>query len=211
MKQHILIYPSYFPPIATMVAIAKADKVTLEIQDNYQKQTYRNRAYIAHSNGKLLLNIPIRHSKNIQHQKTKDVAPENNFPWLTEHWKSIQIAYRTSPYFEFYEDDLAPLFKSPVLKLQDFNIKILETIAELVGLEAQILSSNVFDKHTQLLDMRHLANCKKESSYNFDTYHQVFETNHGYIENLSILDLLFNEGPNTLNYLQSQTLERSPI
>jgi hypothetical protein len=211
VKQHILIYPSYFPPIATMVAIAKADKVTLEIQDNYQKQTYRNRAYIAHSNGKLLLNIPIRHSKNIQHQKTKDVAPENNFPWLTEHWKSIQIADRTSPYFEFYEDDLAPLFKSPVLKLQDFNIKILETIAELIGLEAQILSSNVFDKHTQLLDMRHLANCKKESSYNFDTYHQVFETNHGYIENLSILDLLFNEGPNTLNYLQSQTLERSPI
>ena len=128
MKQHILIYPSYFPPIATMVAIAKADKVTLEIQDNYQKQTYRNRAYIAHSNGKLLLNIPIRHSKNIQHQKTKDVAPENNFPWLTEHWKSIQIAYRTSPYFEFYEDDLAPLFKSPVLKLQDFNIKILENL-----------------------------------------------------------------------------------
>lgn len=211
MKQHILIYPSYFPPIATMVAIAKADKVTLEIQDNYQKQTYRNRAYIAHSNGKLLLNIPIRHSKNIRHQKTKDVAPENNFPWLTEHWKSIQIAYRTSPYFEFYEDDLALLFKSPVLKLQDFNIKILETIAELIGLEAQILSSNVFDKHTQLLDMRHLVNCKKEPSYNFDTYHQVFETNHGYIGNLSIIDLLFNEGPNTLNYLQSQTLESSLI
>lgn len=211
MKQHILIYPSYFPPIATMVAIAKADKVTLEIQDNYQKQTYRNRAYIAHSNGKLLLNIPIRHSKNIRHQKTKDVAPENNFPWLTEHWKSIQIAYRTSPYFEFYEDDLALLFKSPVLKLQDFNIKILETIAELIGLEAQILSSNVFDKHTQLLDMRHLANCKKEPSYNFDSYHQVFEANHGYIGNLSIIDLLFNEGPNTLNYLQSQTLESSLI
>ena len=211
MKQHILIYPSYFPPIATMVAIAKADKVTLEIQDNYQKQTYRNRAYIAHSNGKLLLNIPIRHSKNIQHQKTKDVAPENNFPWLTEHWKSIQIAYRTSPYFEFYEDDLAPLFKSPVLKLQDFNIKILGSIAELIGLEAQILSSNVFDKHTQLLDMRHLANCKKEPSYNFDPYHQVFEANHGYIGNLSIIDLLFNEGPNTLNYLQSQTLESSLI
>ena len=59
----------------------------------------------------------------------------------------------------------------------------------------------MFDKHTQLQDMRHLANCKKEPSYNFDTYHQVFEGNHGRIENLSILDLLFNEGPNTLNYL----------
>jgi hypothetical protein len=194
-----------------MVAMAKADKITLEIQDNYQKQTYRNRAYIAHSNGKLLLNIPIRHSKSTRHQKTKDVTPENNFSWLAEHWKSIQVAYRTSPYFEFYEDDLAPLFKEPVLKLQGFNIQILETITELIGLETQILTSNVFDKHTELQDMRHLANCKKEPSYNFDTYHQVFEGNHGRIENLSILDLLFNEGPNTLNYLQSQTLERSPI
>ena len=211
MERHILIYPSYFPSIATMVAMAKADKITLEIQDNYQKQTYRNRAYIAHSNGKLLLNIPIRHSKSTRHQKTKDVTPENNFSWLAEHWKSIQVAYRTSPYFEFYEDDLAPLFKEPVLKLQGFNIQILETIAELIGLETQILTSNVFDKHTELQDMRHLANCKKEPSYNFDTYHQVFEGNHGRIENLSILDLLFNEGPNTLNYLQSQTLERSPI
>ena len=211
MERHILIYPSYFPSIATMVAMAKADKITLEIQDNYQKQTYRNRAYIAHSNGKLLLNIPIRHSKSTRHQKTKDVTPENNFSWLAEHWKSIQVAYRTSPYFEFYEDDLAPLFKEPVLKLQGFNIKILETITELIGLETQILTSNVFDKHTELQDMRHLANCKKEPSYNFDTYHQVFEGNHGRIENLSILDLLFNEGPNTLNYLQSQTLERSPI
>ena len=206
MERHILIYPSYLPSIATMVAMAKADKITLEIQDNYQKQTYRNRAYIAHSNGKLLLNIPIRHSKSTRHQKTKDVTPENNFSWLAEHWKSIQVAYRTSPYFEFYEDDLAPLFKEPVLKLQGFNIQILETIAELIGLETQILTSNVFDKHTELQDMRHLANCKKEPSYNFDTYHQVFEGNHGCIENLSILDLLFNEGPNTLNYLQGQTL-----
>ena len=124
-----------------------------------------------------------------------------------EHWKSIQVAYRTSPYFEFYEDDLAPLFKKPVLKLQDFNIQILNTIAELIALETPITTSSVFDKHTQLQDMRHLANCKKEPSYNFDTYHQVFEGNHGHIENLSILDLLFNEGPNTLNYLQNQTLE----
>ncbi|MDC1313016.1 WbqC family protein [Flavobacteriaceae bacterium] len=211
MERQILIYPSYFPSIATMVAMAKADKITLETQDNYQKQTYRNRTYIAHSNGKLILNIPIRHSKSTRHQKTKDVTPENNFSWLAEHWKSIQVAYRTSPYFEFYEDDLAPLFKEPVLKLQDFNIQILETIVELIGLEAPITTSSVFQKHTQLQDMRHLANCKKEPSYNFDAYHQVFESNHGHIENLSILDLLFNEGPNTLNYLQSQTLERSPI
>ena len=189
-----------------MVAIAKADKITLEIEDNYQKQTYRNRAYIAHSNGRLLLNIPIKHSKNALRQKTKEVCPENNFPWLSEHWKSIQVAYRTSPYFEYYEDDLAPLFKKPVLKLQDFNINILSKIIELIGLQTAILRSKVYEKQTQLKDMRHLANCKKEPRYNFDTYHQVFESNHGHIGNLSIVDLLFNEGPNTLQYLENQTL-----
>ena len=190
-----------------MVAIAKADKITLEIQDNYQKQTYRNRTYIAHSNGRLLLNIPIQHSKKVLRQKTKEVSPDNNFPWLSEHWKSIQVAYRTSPYFEYYEDDLEPLFKKPILNLLDLNIKIVDTIAELIGLEAVFLTSSVFEKQTQLKDMRHLANCKKEPRYNFDTYHQVFEANHNHIENLSILDLLFNEGPNTLHYLQNQTLE----
>lgn len=189
-----------------MVAIAKADKITLEIEDNYQKQTYRNRTYIAHSNGRLLLNIPIKHSKNTLRQKTKEVCPENNFPWLSEHWKSIQVAYRTSPYFEYYEDDLTPLFKKPVLKLQDFNINILSKIIELIGLQTAIFRSKVYEKQTQLKDMRHLANCKKEPSYNFDTYHQVFESNHGHIGNLSVLDLLFNEGPNTLQYLEKQNL-----
>ena len=139
-------------------------------------------------------------------QKTKEVCPENNFPWLSEHWKSIQVAYRTSPYFEYYEDDLTPLFKKPVLKLQDFNINILSKIIELIGLQTAILRSKVYEKKTQLKDMRHLVNCKKEHGYNFDTYHQVFESNHGHIGNLSVLDLLFNEGPNTLQYLEKQNL-----
>jgi len=206
VKQHILIYPCYFPSIATMVASAKAKKITLEIHDNYQKQTYRNRTYIAHSNGRLLLNIPIQHSKNTSRQKTKEVSPDNNFPWLLEHWKSIQVAYRTSPYFEYYEDDLAPLFKKPVSKLQDFNISIFNTIKELIGLQTVVLTSSDYDKKTQLVDMRHLANCRKEPIYKFDAYHQVFEANHGHLGNLSILDLLFNEGPNTLQYLQNQQL-----
>ncbi|MFT5255085.1 MAG: hypothetical protein ACI9RL_000424 [Candidatus Paceibacteria bacterium] len=190
-----------------MVAMANADKITLEAEDNYQKQTYRNRAYIAHSNGKLLLNIPIKHSKNTLHQKTKDVIPENNFPWLAEHWKSIQAAYKTSPYFEYYEDDLLPLFKNPVIGLQDFNIKIVETIAEIIGLEAEIQKTNSYQKETSLQDLRHLVNSKKEPHHDFTRYHQVFESNHGHLENLSIIDLLFNEGPNTLYYLESQSLK----
>lgn len=206
MAENILIYPTYFPSIAAMVAMAQASSITLEVEDNYQKQTYRNRAYIAHSNGKLLLNIPIKHAKGVR-QKTKDVAPENAFPWLTEHWKSIQTAYRTSPYFEFYEDDLAPLFAQPVLKLQDFTIQILDTIVALIGLDITIVKSEAYHKDTSLIDVRRLATCKKEPSYGFDSYHQVFEENHGFLENLSVLDLLCNEGPNALHYLESQTLK----
>jgi hypothetical protein len=206
MEQHILIYPTYLPSIATMVAIAKAHKISIEVEDNYQKQTYRNRTYIAHSNGKLLLNIPIRHCKKTVHQKSKDVVPENNFPWLAEHWKSIQTAYRTSPYFEYYEDDLAPLFQNTVIKLQDFNIKILETVLALIGLETVLHKTTTYHKETALLDMRYLAISKKEPSYEFTPYHQVFEGNHGYISNLSIIDLLCNEGPNVLHYLESQSL-----
>jgi len=77
----ILLYPTYFPSIEQMAAIAQAENAVFEIQDNYQKQTYRNRAYIAHSNGKLLLNVPIKHNKMGQRQKTKDVLVENDFPW----------------------------------------------------------------------------------------------------------------------------------
>lgn len=103
----ILLHPSYFPSIEQMAHIAQSEKVIWEVEDNYQKQTYRNRAYIAHSNGKLLLNIPIKHNKNGVRQQTKDVRMENDFPWQDHHWKSLQSAYRTSPFFEYYEDDLA--------------------------------------------------------------------------------------------------------
>ena len=98
----ILLHPAYFPSIIQMIAVTQAEHVVLEIEDNYQKQTYRNRTYIAHTNGKLLLNIPIRHVKNGNRQKTKNVIIENDFPWQSHHWKSIQTAYKTSPFFEYY-------------------------------------------------------------------------------------------------------------
>jgi len=202
----ILIYPSYFPSIASMVAISQASKIVFEVADNYQKQTYRNRAYIAHSNGKLLLNVPISHKKGDVHQKTKEVVPENDFPWLSQHWKSLQSAYRTSPYFEFYEDDLAPLFAKPVTNLLDFNLQIIKLLFELIGIETPTEKSIEYFKITELKDMRYLVVSKREKSFGFESYHQVFEEKQGFIENVSVLDLLFNEGPNSLLYLERQEL-----
>lgn len=203
---NIILHPTYFPSIASMAAIAQAGELVFETEDNYQKQTYRNRAYIAHCNGKLLLNVPVKHSMTGERQKTKNVRVENDFPWQAQHWKSLQSAYRTSPFFEYYEDDLEPLFKIPVTNLLEHNLHIFELLAGLLGLEVNISKTEVFQPHPELgeiRDFRYLVDVKKEKNNTFKPYNQVFEANHGFLPNLSILDLLFNEGPNTLNYLES--------
>lgn len=202
----VLLYPTYFPCIAQMVAVAQASEVIFETDDNYQKQTYRNRAYIAHSNGKLLLNAPIKHTKDGGHQKTRDVAFEDAFPWREEHWKSIRNAYSTSPFFEYYEHDLVPLFSRTETLLLNHNLTIFETLCEMIGFEPAISKTEHYEKETTANDLRYLVNAKRKDEFNLQPYTQVFQNSHGYLPNLSILDLLFNEGPNTLNYLESQNL-----
>lgn len=190
-----------------MVAVVRAKKVVFEIQDNYQKQTYRNRAYIAHSNGRLLLNIPIKHSKDGQRQKTKEIAIENSFPWQEEHWKSIQTAYRTSPFFEYYEDDLAAVFQTKATHLLTYNQQIFELFYELFGLETPYTSTSEYLKNPPQEDFRYLVQAKKEPEYPLTPYTQVLEAHHGFLPNLSILDLLCNEGSNSIAYLEAQQFQ----
>lgn len=201
---HILIHPTCFPTIATFIAIAKAESVTIEMHDNFQKQTYRNRYYIYAANGKLQLNIPVIYSQK-NRKKYSEVQIANNYQWQLNHWKSLESAYRTSPFFEFYCDELEPLFKEPFETLMAFNLKCFETICDCIQLEVTLKKTETFE-HTSnnLKDYRGLVNAKKEPVFNIETYTQVFEAKHGYINNLSILDLLFNQGPNTLNFLESQ-------
>jgi len=203
----ILLHPTYFPSIVQMVAMAQAEKVVLEIQDNYQKQTYRNRAYIAHANGKLLLNVPIKHSKNGLRQKTKEVPIENSFPWQSQHWKSLQTAYRTSPFFEYYEDDLVSLFMEPATHLLDHNLNLMNRLLELLGLETSVETTSEYIIEPRQKDLRYLANAKQEKQYSLATYTQVLEAHHDFLPNLSVLDLLFNKGPNALEYLETQQIK----
>ncbi len=208
--QKILLHPTYFPSIAQMVSVVHAHEVIFEIEDNYQKQTYRNRAYIAHSNGKLLLNVPIKHSKDGTRQKTKDVVVENDFNWQSQHWKSLQTAYRTSPFFEFYEDELEPLFTRPVEGLLQHNLTIFKILCDLIGIEVIFSRTEAFEVNPISTDLRFMVEAKKEKNYNLLPYTQVLEAHHGFISNLSVLDLLFNEGPNTLYYLESQQINLQP-
>lgn len=202
---NILIHPGYFPSISHFVAIAQSDLVTFEMDDNFQKQTNRNRMYIYSPNGIQLLNIPIKHSKEA-HQKTKEVRLETAFDWQKQHFKSLEAAYRTSPFFEYFEDDIAPIFQKKHTFLMDLNLETMSVVSKCLGLEFDYNeTAEYFHEVTDKIDLRNLINGKKDTSV-FEPYTQVFGEKYGYLNNLSILDLLFNEGRYALDYLKKQTL-----
>ncbi len=200
----ILLHPTYFPSIAHFIGFLNHDSILFEKEDNYQKQTYRNRTYVYGANGKQILTVPIKHTKEDNHQKYREVKIENNFPWQKEHWKTLQTAYRTSPFFEFYEDDIAPIFEEQHQFLYDLNIKTIKTICNCLDIPLHFSFTKTYEKNIvdNFIDGRSLVNAKKENYQNFEKYTQVFNEKHGFIPNLSILDLLCNEGPNSINYLK---------
>lgn len=200
----ILIHPTYFPSISTYIAMAKADSITLEMEDNFQKQTNRNRMYIYSANGLQLLNIPVKHLKN-SHQMSKDIQLETEFDWQKQHFKSLEAAYRSSPFFEFFEDILMPVFEKDYKFLMDLNLDTMEIISKCIGLKTSFSKTEEFQKETDLVDFRNLAAGKKDQSQ-ITPYTQVFGEKYGFLNNLSILDLLFNEGRYSLDYLKSQNL-----
>lgn len=203
---NVLLHPTYFPSISHWIAIVKANKLIFEVNDSYQKQTYRNRAHVYGANGKLSLSVPVIYSQK-NRQLYKDIKIHKDKKWQALHWKSLLSAYSTSPFFEYYEDDIAPLFHSKQEYLLEFNFKCIETILECLQLGLKYDKTKTYERDlTNIQDSRYLANVRKEESYNFSEYTQVFNEKHGFISNLSILDLLFNEGPNTVNYLEAQTI-----
>ncbi len=202
---NILIHPTYFPSISHFVAMVQADTVTFEVEDNFQKQTNRNRMYIYSPNGIQLLNIPVKHSKTA-HQKFKETKIEQAFDWQKQHFKSLEAAYRTSPFFEYFEDDIRPLFEKKQVYMMDLCFETIEVVSNCLSLEfSSKKTEEYFHESKNLDDFRFLTNGKKDSSL-FEPYTQVFGEKHGFINNLSILDLLFNEGRYALDYLKNQNL-----
>ncbi|WP_348825153.1 WbqC family protein [Flavobacterium aestuarii] len=203
----ILLHPSYFPSISHFVAIAQSDSLTFEMEDNFQKQTNRNRTYIYSPNGIQLLNIPIKHS-NKAHQKTKEIKIEQEFDWQKQHFKSLEAAYRSSPFFEYFEDDLLPVFQKKHTFLMDLNMEAFDIVCKCLRMKLQFgITSEYFHEigNLQTADFRYLVNGKKDHSV-FEPYKQVFDDKHGFLNNLSVLDLLFNEGKFAMDYLKNQIL-----
>ena len=201
-----LFIPTYFAPVAQYSAIYKSDTVAFEFDDNYQKQTYRNRCYIYGANGKLSLNIPVSHLNTKTRKKTKDTLVDNDSQWQQQHFKSLQSAYKSSPFFEFFEDDISKIFNKNYTYLQDVNIDTHLFITDALQINDFFSKSEEYEINPETADYRNLAIAKKGIDIITDKYIQMFDEKHGFIPNLSVLDLLFMEGPNAISYLEKTTL-----
>lgn len=204
----VLVPLAYGGSLTLWAYLAQASVVVIEQHDHYQKQTQRNRQYIHGANGKLVLTIPIKHLGVEGRQHYKNVVIDNSFPWQTQHWKSLQTAYRSSPYFEFYEDAISPLYQKRFERLYSFNEALYEVLKELIGIENKIQFTKEYEKTSQALDIRHVLEVKKQVEEAVITYTQVFEDKNGFITNLSVLDLLFNTGPQSLLLLKNSVLPK---
>lgn len=200
-----LLLPCYFSSISTFAAIAQSEKIVLEMEDNFQKQTNRNRMYIYSPNGIQLLNIPVKHTREA-HQKTKEIKLETAFDWQKQHFKSLEAAYRSSPFFEYFEDAIMPIFEKKHTFLMDLNLETMAIVSKCLGLDFKYEKTEEYFKEViDMKDFRCFANGKKDKS-TFEVYPQVFEEKSGFLNNLSVLDLLFNEGRYALDYLKNQKL-----
>ena len=197
-----ILHPAYFPNIAFFHVFTEAMDVVFELRDNYQKQTYRNRSHICTDRGKHILSIPIIHTKGENgRQSYRKVRIDNSYPWQRQHWRTLQTAYRTSPFFEFYEDEIKPIYETQFDYLMEFNLATIEIICDCLQLDMVKEFTEVY-QFDYTNDYRFLVNAKKDLSVKFPEYVQVFGDRHGFVSNLSILDALFNLGPNTLGYLK---------
>lgn len=190
----------YFGPIDYFAEMVKSQNLDLEVCENFQKQTYRNRCNILGANGKLMLNIPVLH--NGVHT-FKDLQPSYDFNWQKEHIKSLKSAYQSSPYFEYYEDEITPLYEKKEKYLLDLNLKTIDFINQKLRLDLEMNKTEKYSVIEAEHDFRNQFSAKKPSQYNLPEYAQVFDDKFEFIPDLSILDLLFSEGPSAATYLKN--------
>ena len=210
MAETVVISSCYFPPILFFSEIFKAKNIVIDIHEYFIKQTLRNRAYICNAEGKMPLIVPVRHTGG-KLTPVKDIMLSYDAGWQKNHWRSITSAYRNSPWFEFMEDDIAPFFTRKEKFLCDLNERIFNTLLRLCGITANVTKSEgyVKDYPGHHIDLRNLSDIKYFEKVNLANpplqYNQVFTGRLGFTGGLSILDLLFNEGKNTLAYLAGRS------
>ena len=197
----LLAHPLYLAPLPLYVHLYAADALLVDGDTPFTKQTFRNRAIIATENGAQTLTIPVVHQGR---QAMRDVRISEHGNWRHLHWNALVSAYRKSPFFEYYADDFERFYRQKDGFLMDFNLQLHALINELLGLEREVRIAEKADMNT-VVDMRTMAEpsmlpnvCGNAT----EPYYQVFASRNGFIPNLSIVDLLFNMGPEGLIVLR---------
>jgi hypothetical protein len=190
-----LIPTTYFGNIEYFSKLLQADEIHIENHEHFIKQTYRNRCEIYGANGKLDLIVPIKRGRTERTIMNKaEIDYTSN--WQKLHWRSIESGYRRSPYFEYYEDKFQPFFEKKYDLLIDLNLEIIQFILKLLKENKNIQFTSEYEKsYPNIMDYRSSFEPKLREKFKHDKYVQVFENKFGFYTNLSILDLLFNCGP----------------
>ncbi|MDD4777778.1 MAG: WbqC family protein [Fermentimonas sp.] len=192
----------YLAPIEYYYALNRCDEAVIEVNDNYQKQSYRNRCVIAGANCPLSLSIPIEKPESAK-ALMKDIRIAEHGNWRHLHWNAIISAYNSTPFFQFYEDDFRPFYEKRFTFLHDYNEQLRLLICRLTGIEREVSYTKTYisEPTEGVVDMREAIHPKHPSEFKTEPYYQVFSDKHGFINNLSILDLLFNMGNESRFYL----------
>jgi hypothetical protein len=199
----ILLSTAYFAPLEYFAHIVNAGEIFVEREEHYVKQTYRNRCKIYTANGIQSLTIPVI-KVNGNHTKIRDIEISYAEKWQMIHWRALNAAYSHSPFFLYFQDEIKPFFFNEYKYLFDYNWRILTILLDIIGCNIEMRFTESYNKKPEsgIIDMRNEFSPKKESSLKHRSYRQVFAEKHGFIPNLSILDLIFNLGPESLAYLK---------
>lgn len=199
----VLFSSLYLAPIAYYKELLSCDEVVVERYNHYERKTYQNRCEILSANGPIALSVPVEKAGQ---QKTafKDIRIAYHTDWQKQHLRAIMSAYQNSPFYEFYIDDFLSLFDEKFTYLFEFNMALHRTILEAIEEERGTSLTDAFYDKDDVLDARFLFHPKKDLASPLKSYHQVFSDKIDFVPNLSILDLLFNLGPEVEAYLKTK-------
>lgn len=200
----LILSSAYLPPVQYFAKLLAEGECFLEQHEHFIKQTYRNRCVIDSPNGPLSLTVPVEKTGNRSVMKDIRISDHNN--WRRQHWQALVASYYNSPFFEYYQDDFRPFYEKKWDFLVDFNEEITLKCCDLIDMQPDIKFTDEYMTGESVKDMRNAISPKNDISVDTDfivtPYYQVFSHKHGFLPNLSIADLLFNMGPESLLVLE---------
>ena len=207
VKKEIILSSAYLAPVEYYAKLYSYDTVYVERFDNYMKQTYRNRCVIASANGTLALTVPTEKTDEAK-SLMKDIRVSEHGNWRHVHWNAFVAGYKQSPFFDYYADEFHAFFERKYTFLYDFNEELRQWVCSQIDLVPNVISTSEYMEASESInDYRELIHPKKDfaevdSTFVPKPYYQVFDAKNGFTPNLSIIDLLFNMGPESLLVLR---------